>query len=79
MENPEAMPYLRMSMKRIYFIWKRIDEIKYVVVDERVPYEYKIDGLDGCVCGEILVPPNATDQYIRKLIMDDLKILYRKA
>lgn len=57
----------------------RIDEIKYVVVDERVPYEYKIDGLDGCVCGEILVPPNATDQYIRKLIMDDLKILYRKA
>lgn len=57
----------------------RTDEIKYVVVDERVPYEYKIDGLDGCVCGEILVPPNATDQYIRKLIMDDLKILYRKA
>lgn len=34
----------------------RTDEIKYVVVDERVPYEYKIDGLDGCVCGEILVP-----------------------
>lgn len=35
----------------------RTDEIKYVVIDERVPYEYKIDGLDGCVCGEILVPP----------------------
>ena len=56
----------------------RTDEIKYVAIDERIPYEYRIEGLEGYTCGEILVPPDATDQEIRKLIMNDLKIQYRK-
>lgn len=56
----------------------QINEIERVVIDERIPFEYRIDGLEGYTCGEILAPPNATDQDIRKLIMDDLKIQYRK-
>lgn len=56
----------------------RTDEIKYVTIDERIPYEYRICGDGACVCGSVLVPPDATDQDIRKLIMEDLDIQYRK-
>lgn len=54
------------------------DEIKYVAVDERVPYEYKIDGGGVYIRGKILVPPKYSDEKIRKLIMEDLDIQYRK-
>ena len=54
------------------------DEIKYVAVDERVLYEYQIESDGVYIRGKILVPPDYNDEKIRKLIMEDLNVKYRK-
>lgn len=56
----------------------RTSEIKYVVIDERIPYKYEVCGSGAFICGSVLVPPKATDQEIHKLIVEDLEIRYEK-
>lgn len=54
------------------------NEIDSVMFDDRSLYEYKIEGNGVYICGKILAPVNSDDKTIRKLIMEDLNIKYRK-
>lgn len=52
--------------------------IKSITIDERVPYEYEIESDGVYICGGVLDKPDADEDEIRKLIMDDLDIRYEK-
>lgn len=52
--------------------------IQSITLDERVPYEYRIHGDLGYVTGTILADPDASEDKIKKLIVEDLEIEYRK-
>ena len=52
--------------------------IQSITLDERVPYEYRIHGDIGDVTGTILADPDASEYKIKKLIMEDLEIEWRK-
>lgn len=56
------------------------NNIKSIVIDERIPYEYKLSSLDddGHCCGTIYALPDATEDDIHKAILKDLLIEYRK-
>lgn len=56
----------------------RAEDIESVTIDRRISYEYEVDGGGVYIRGKILVPPDYNDEKIRKLIMEDLHIKYRK-
>lgn len=54
------------------------EEIDSITVDSRDVYEFEIYGYGSFICGEILMPPDATTQDVRKAITDTLDIRYEK-
>lgn len=86
-----AIPFGIVGLSRQYEFWKlhlgandtdfcheAACDIQSITLDERVPYEYRIHGDLGYVTGSIIAPPNANEEEIKKLIMEDLEIEWRK-
>lgn len=53
-------------------------ELKSIVIDERVPYVYVLDGQDYNVHGEVLASEDADEEEIRKAILDSVTVHYEK-
>lgn len=61
-----------------YDSFEYTNNIKRVVIDERISYTYIFDKTGRRICGSVLAPINATDKDVCKLIVEDLEIKYQK-
>lgn len=55
-------------------ISKEVHDIQSITLDERIPYGFEIYSDGVYITGKVLAAPDASDEEIRKLIMDDLDI-----
>lgn len=53
---------------------KEVHDIESITLDERVQYEYAIDGDGVYITGEVTAAPDASDEEIKKLILEKLDI-----
>lgn len=57
---------------------KPADDISFITIDRKVSYDYMISKDGVYIFGEILASPDACDEDIKDLIMDELSIEIQK-
>lgn len=60
------------------FNYFTMPDIKSVTIDERIPYKFYVKGNGAYIFGDVLVPPDASEETIRKLIADQLNIEFER-
>lgn len=53
-------------------------DIDTITIDDRIPYKFKIGANGTYIFGEVLASPDACDEDIKDLIVDELSIEIRK-